>query len=271
VVDSLETGMPLLVASYNVLADSYINPAWYPGVAPALLARGARTPAIVRRIAELDSDVVCLQEVEPGVAAALSSWLEPLGYFGHYAPKGGVKPDGCATFVRTRSAAVRTVQTLAYRDGGGRRPASGHIALVLVLEWEALALAVANTHLKWDPPGTPPADRWGLRQITQLLEAREDLAPGCAAWIICGDFNAGPDSDVLRVLEEAGFASDYRDREHRATCVANGKAKMIDFLCYSGPLTAQPIDLAAIDDRTALPSEHEPSDHLPVMASFRPA
>jgi mRNA deadenylase 3'-5' endonuclease subunit Ccr4 len=262
--------MPLLVVSYNVLADSYINPAWYPGVPPALLARGARTPAIVRRIADLDGDVVCLQEVEADVAAALDNRLGALGYVGHFAPKGGGKPDGCATFVRSRAAAVRAARTLAYGDGRGRRPDSGHIALVLLLEWEGRPLAVANTHLKWDPPGTPAADRWGLRQVSQLLAERAALAPGCAAWILCGDFNAGPESDVLGTLEKAGFASAYWGREHEGTCVANGRAKMIDFLCHTPCLTARPLELPRIDDRTALPSELEPSDHLPILAWFSP-
>jgi mRNA deadenylase 3'-5' endonuclease subunit Ccr4 len=263
--------MPLLVVSYNVLADSYINPGWYPGVAPTLLAQGARTAAVVRRIAELGGDVLCLQEVEADVAAAIDDRLGALGYVGHFAPKGGGKPDGCATFVRSRAAAVRAVRTLAYGDGRGRRPDSGHIAFVLLVEWEGRPLAVANTHLKWDPPGTPSAGRRGLRQLTQLLEERETLAPGCGAWIICGDFNAGPDSDILHALGEAGFASAYRGREYLGTCVANGKAKMIDFLCHSGVLTAQPMDLPRIDDWTALPSLQEPSDHLPIAAQFRRA
>ncbi len=59
--------MPFKVASYNILADSYINPAWYPGTDAELLDPAHRHPALVERIARMAADVICLQEVESDV------------------------------------------------------------------------------------------------------------------------------------------------------------------------------------------------------------
>ncbi|MGA9828697.1 MAG: hypothetical protein WBQ57_10260, partial [Rhodanobacteraceae bacterium] len=52
------------IASYNVLADAYVRPDWFPRTSPALLEPGARTAAIAERVAGLGVDIVCLQEVE---------------------------------------------------------------------------------------------------------------------------------------------------------------------------------------------------------------
>jgi endonuclease/exonuclease/phosphatase family metal-dependent hydrolase len=67
-------------------------------------------------------------------------------------------------------------------------------------------LGIANTHLKWDSPGTPPAEQYGYRQVRQLLDACDACAPAETAWIVCGDLNATPESDVVATLHRAGFA-----------------------------------------------------------------
>jgi mRNA deadenylase 3'-5' endonuclease subunit Ccr4 len=98
--------MSFSVASYNVLADAYIYPEWYPATPPSVLDPSWRQSALVRHLAELSADVLCLQEVEAERFAVFDAHLRPLGYSGHYARKGGSKPDGCATFVRERSLLV---------------------------------------------------------------------------------------------------------------------------------------------------------------------
>jgi endonuclease/exonuclease/phosphatase family metal-dependent hydrolase len=106
---------------------------------------------------------------------------------------------------------VQAAHTLRYADGG-TQPASGHVALIATLNNEGRLLGVANTHLKWDRPGTPRASQWGYRQTTQLLEERSRIDPRCLAWIICGDLNALPDSEVLRAGDsvEGSLAGELR-------------------------------------------------------------
>jgi endonuclease/exonuclease/phosphatase family metal-dependent hydrolase len=157
------------------------------------------------------------------------------------------------------------VSPLHYSDG------SGHVALLAALEQDGFCVGVANTHLKWDPPGTPRAARWGYREIAEFLDERDRaVEPRCDHWIVCGDFNVTADSDVIEALTAAGFRDAYRGCEHMNTCNANHNARRIDFLMHTAGLTARPVALPPIDDHTPLPSETEPSDHVAIMAWFEP-
>jgi len=260
--------MPFTVASYNILADSYMNPAWYPGTDAVLLDPAHRHPALVDRIARLAADVVCLQEVESDVFWLIDERLTAAGYEGKYVRKSGGKPDGCATFLKVDTVALWAVQTLYYADVSGTQPASGHVALIAVVEREGRQVGIANTHLKWDPPGTPPAKQVGLRQISELLDGRAALAPGCSSWIICGDLNVTPDSTVVQLLQQTGFRDAYAGQPHAFTCNANRNARRIDFLFHSGDLVAEPADLPVIENDTPLPSAEQPSDHLSISAKI---
>lgn len=260
--------MSFSVASYNVLADAYLNLNWYPDTPATDLEPRQRRPALLRRVAELGANVLCFQEVESDLFAALQEHLRPLDYEGRFAQKGAGKPDGCATFVKTTTFTVHSVRVFHYADGKGAQPDSGHVALLHVLKYDGRFLGIANTHVKWDRPGTPEAVQWGYRQIAQLLRERDITTNGCATWIICGDLNATANSALVRLLFQAGFMDAYRGYEHMNTCNPNRQAKRIDYLFHTAGLRARPIALPTIDGQTVLPSVQEPSDHLPVMAWF---
>jgi mRNA deadenylase 3'-5' endonuclease subunit Ccr4 len=260
--------MPFSVASYNILADAYITPTRYPGIPATVLAPERRRPALLQHIQNLAADVICLQEVEPHVLRTIADHLQPCGYVAYYAQKKGRKPDGCATLVKCTAVAVRAIHTLHFHDGGGTQPDSGHVALVLLLDVESRVAGIINTHLKWGPPGKPRHEQWGYRQATELLEYRSLIAPACQAWVLCGDFNTTPDSNIISVLKRAGLEDAYRGREQMYTCNSHQKAKRIDYLLHTNALTSHPVDLPGITDHTPLPSEQEPSDHLAIMAGF---
>src|SRR5262245_16900968 len=120
--------MAFTVATYNVLASSYIKPPWYPFTPPSVLAPEHRLPALVWHLVGLDADVFCLQEVEEVAFGSFEAGLAPSGYTGHYTRKGGGKPDGCATFYRTAAFEPLGADRVDYRDGAGGRGDSGHIA-----------------------------------------------------------------------------------------------------------------------------------------------
>src|SRR5262245_33420327 len=139
--------MAFTVATYNVLATSYLDRGTYR-TPRELLRPEWRVPALVRHIASLAVDLLCLQEVEADVFAALASRLSPEGYIGHYELKGRDKPDGCATFFRQSAFSHRHSQRLEYADREkGPQEHSGFIALLVVLEHAGRLLGVANTHL----------------------------------------------------------------------------------------------------------------------------
>ena len=260
--------MPFSLTTYNVLAQAYITPTRYPRTPAPVLASVWRRPALVRHIVALGTDVVCLQEVEDETFAAVQQALQPLGYTGHFAKKGGGKPDGCATFVRQSTLAWGTVHHLMYSDGAGIERDSGHLALVVVGACKGRPLGLVNTHLQWDPPGTPPDRQRGSRQIKQLLQERGRIAPSCEAWIICGDLNVTSESHVVAVLRAEGFDYAHRTLAGTYTCNANARANMIDYVFYTGVFRAQPVAVPVIDDQTPLPSYDQPSDHLALTAYF---
>lgn len=256
------------LATYNVLAQAYITPTRYPHTPASVLASAWRRPALVHHVVALATDVVCLQEVEDETFAALQQGLEPLGYSGHFARKGGGKPDGCATFLRQSALTLRSVHQLRYTDGLGTERDSGHLALIVLLEYRGRALGIANTHLQWDPPDKPREQQRGYRQISQLLQERDRLDPDGEAWIICGDLNVTSESHVVAALREAGFAYAHRTSGTTYTCNANARARMIDYVFHSEALRAQPVAVPVIDDQTPLPSSDQPSDHLALMSHF---
>lgn len=242
--------------SWNVLADAYVRPAYYPAVPPALLRPGARTQAIADLIEASDADVACLQEVEPPVLRALARWDV------RHAPKAG-KPDGCVIAAR-RGAVIEEVRTLAFADGAPDREDSGHVALIAIVSIAGARVQIATTHLRWDRPGTAPADRWAVRQARALIAAL-DPSPELPA-IVCGDLNVEPDDEAYAMLRAAGLVDPCADRAPTAN--PNGRAQRIDHVLHAPSLRARVAPCLAIDDATPLPSPAMPSDHLPVVVWF---
>jgi mRNA deadenylase 3'-5' endonuclease subunit Ccr4 len=262
------TTLPFSLATYNILAQAYITPERYLRTPATVLASIWRRPALVRHVVALNTDVVCLQEVEDETFAAVQQVLEPRGYIGHFARKGGGKPDGCATFIRQSALTLRRLHQLMYTDGSGTEPHAGHIALIVLLEYRGRTLGIVNTHLQWDPPDRPRDQQHGYRQIRQLLQERALIDSRCEAWIICGDLNVTSDSHVVASLHAAGFDYAHRTSGVMYTCNANARARMIDYVFHTEALRAQPVAVPVIDDQTPLPSFEQPSDHLALMTHF---
>ncbi|MCE9582956.1 MAG: endonuclease/exonuclease/phosphatase family protein [Planctomycetes bacterium] len=246
--------MAFTLASWNVLAQAYVRPDRYPGCEPAALDPELRAGKVARHIGALDADVVCLQEAEAPIVKA-----QGIGTF-EFASKSGGKPDGCAIGIRGSVRADR-FETVKYSDG------SGHIALVAFLTTRIGKVAVATTHLKWDPPDTPAAKRFALRETDDLLAFLRRSAAGIP-WIICGDFNVTSDDEVIARFIKAGLKDAYATIPQAATCIANGRARRIDFILYTADLMATPRPLPPLADDSILPSTAMPSDHLPIAAAF---
>jgi len=261
--------MPFTVATHNILATAYVKPDWYEGVPEQLLRPESRLLAVVNHVEALHADILCLQEVEPTVFSALNNRLGPLGYTGYFEQKGQGRPDGCATFIRSNLFAVRQLQRLEYcdRENSPERN-SGYVALLLALESDGHMLGVANTHIRWNKPGTPRDEHVGYRQVTDLVETCRTFEPRCSDWVICGDFNAAPDTEVVGAMRNAGYVFAHADRPNVRSAVANGRAKLIDYVFHTAGLRAKPLDPPVIADDTKLPSQDQPSDHLALVAEF---
>lgn len=260
--------MSFSVASYNTLATAYIQVAQYRRTPAMVLSSEWRIPALAARVANLAADILCLQEVEPQTFAVLQSRLGALGYASQYARKGSGQPDGCAIFYRRADFELLEARVIIYADGRSAAADSGNVALVTQLRCADGVIGVINTHLTWDPPETSREEQRGHRQIEQLLAQYESMAIATNAWIIAGDLNVRPDSEIVAALGRAGFRYAHRGVTDAHTCNVGGNAKTIDYLFHSSQLRAEPRAVPPITDRTILPSAEEPSDHMPVAANF---
>jgi len=261
--------MTMKAVTYNVLATAYIEPTRYPFTPPELLDAKIRLPAIAAHIIKLDTDLLCFQEMEEEMFAVINHALSPLGYEGRLTKKGSGKPDGCATFVRSKVLEWVRLSRLEYADAIGETSRSGHIVQILVLRWEGRFLGVANTHLKWDPPSTPREHRYGYRQLTELLRVRQELAPECEGWIICGDFNVTVEDEVIQTLQRSGLQFSHANAHGVATCNSNRRAKMIDYLFHNETIESTALELPQVQNDTPLPGLDQPSDHIAVMANLK--
>ena len=260
--------MSFTMATYNILADAYVRPEWYPLTPGHLLNPASRRSALLSHLVEIGTDLLCLQEVEQATFAAIEARLEPLGYKGFFSQKARRRPDGCATLYRKAVFALSEAGRLEYADAQPGREQSGHVAQLLSLEHEAGRVGIANTHLKWDPPGTPISEQYGYQQAAQLLRERDQQVSGCTAWIICGDLNTTPDSDVIAMIQRTGLKFTHAGYPDAYTANTNGRAKTIDYLFHSEALCAEPLPLPPVGPQTALPGSIQPSDHVAVVARF---
>ena len=260
--------MAFTALSYNLLATAYIHRAWYSRTPALVLDPAWRVPALVQRIADINADLFCLQEVEPETFVALRTFLGERNYGAVYARKLARRPEGLVIFYRRAVFESVSARVIVYADGAGVEADTGYVAQLVLLRYAGKILGVINTHLTWDPPSTPILQQRGLRQMRQLIAQYHACVGDAGAWIIGGDFNVTPESESVEIALRAGMQYSHHNLADVYTCNIGGRARLIDYLFYSAGLSAEALVLSRVDDRTILPSAEEPSDHVPIMARF---
>ncbi len=253
------------LTSYNVLAAAYASRKLYPSVDGELIRWSRRAPAIVGRIVALAPDVACLQEVESAAWPGLEGAFAAAGWRGVFAAKGAGRPDGCALLWREDVLRFAAREILHYDDGEAGAEASGHVALIVSFESPAGLLRIADTHLRWQAATTRPESHIGFRQARELVDRCAAMAPAAFATVVCGDFDATPESALAALFRERGFVDAYASAP-QPTCNPHRRATRIDFIVSTSGLRPAPEPIPGIDGETRLPSATEPSDHLPITA-----
>lgn len=159
-----------------------------------------RQPAIIQNLRAIDADILCLQEAwadaersQPDDVAA------ELGLHAVYSPafemNGGW--SGNAVLSRWPIARHHTVE-LPMEGGGATDTDRGERRLALFVELDGPRgpLQVFCTHLSWR------ADWSGVRQaqVRALCELVASTRPRPFPAVVCGDLNAAPSSDEVRML-----------------------------------------------------------------------
>ncbi len=161
---------PLRVVTFNLLNDLTF---WHE-----------RSPLVVEGLRALAPDVITLQEVS--VAEDNAVWLaEQLGgYSVHMSPKTGARRqvEAIATLARLP---VLEHETLGFRQ-------QDRVAQRLVVQHGDARWTVVNAHLHWSLYD----DQTRRRQVQRLL----DWVPEGTPLVLCGDFNAQPHYQAVRLL-----------------------------------------------------------------------
>jgi endonuclease/exonuclease/phosphatase family metal-dependent hydrolase len=243
--------MSVRVVSYNLLVDHYASTA-----KPALASvpEDTRRPLLVDRIAKLDPDIVCLQEVEN--FDKLASLMHQKGYWGVFTRRNNGELEGCATFYKNRRFEIPTLTDATYFNDG-----TGRFLSRMVLQYKEHKLppiTVYNSHVDWGK-----CSRTELSSIASIA----DQSTGSA--VICGDFNVTPNETSLQTIRERGFRDSLAARPDQYSFdYWNGKTHYPNRIDY---IFGRNLDLrSAWTDGSAykLPTTEEPSDHLPVCTDY---
>jgi len=232
-LEHIQSGMAVKVLNWNILADIYATEQMYEYCAPWALAWAYRKTLIMKQIAALDGDIVCLQEVQnDSFETDLKPAMESLGFDYVYAPKtrtmftNKYTSEGAAIFFR--SSRFRKIdqfvldfdaKAVEYTSSGGinktqlNRLSRGNVAVFTMLEdlrHGGRPLVVANTHITADVD----AGDVKIWQTQTLLETLYDwvmrLSPTCPV-VLCGDFNSTPDSSVYELLMTGHVSHEIED------------------------------------------------------------
>jgi mRNA deadenylase 3'-5' endonuclease subunit Ccr4 len=254
----------ITVTSNNILANSYVKPEWFTRTESKYLDWNFRKQLLADKLKELQSDIICLQEVEQDAFDFLVKVLASYKYIGIYKSKIN-KPDGCACFYRSDKLNLEGVTVHYYNDKTNGETNSGHLAIITKFKFDIGIVGVINTHLKWDK--NKENNHIGLIQIRELVESFVNVDTNVYGWIICGDLNSVPSSAVVKELTNNNFIDIYASKEQN-TSNSNFKAKRVDYIFCSKEINGTPKEIREIDDMSPLPAESEPSDHLAITATL---
>jgi endonuclease/exonuclease/phosphatase family metal-dependent hydrolase len=154
-----------------------------------------RRPAIAATLAELRPDVVALQEVwgEPAGTDLAAELAGDLGYDHAYASRLSIDGVDFGNAVLSRWPITSSGSTDLPAP-----PGADELRLVLRADVDGPRgpFQVFSTHLNWR------FDHSGIRQeqVRVIAEAVAAARPRTYPPILCGDFNAVPDSDEVRLL-----------------------------------------------------------------------
>ncbi|CAF1536235.1 unnamed protein product [Didymodactylos carnosus] len=207
----------IFLLSYNILADLFADAQQYFNkTGKDYVSWPSRSMKILNEILSFNADIICLQEMQEN---HYHEWLAiemlKYGYTGIYVKKKrdwGAGNDGCATFYRHQKVELVQSSTIDYTDYARtlEKYFRSKTALeTLAIPTHSLGLYtlfrthlngkhfwVANTHITWHY--THPY--FQLFQVKTLISELERLNTQQLPYLICGDFNSGPQSPVFEYL-----------------------------------------------------------------------
>ncbi|RHZ01718.1 hypothetical protein DYB37_004809 [Aphanomyces astaci] len=277
------------IAQLNILASNLAKPDRFPYVQPPLLDWAIRKEILVRQLASLQADVLCLEELSDYWTFFRPTFLA-LGYDSVYVkrPSGHVsewsgekKMDGCGLFFKQSKFRLKEVESVNFSDEHDR------VALLVLLQEIATnqLVLVGATHLWWNSSKIDHQMKQlvelhrEMADLTQFIHAKytEDLPAGrTVPVVVCGDFNNSPSSQLYKYMENSFLRPDWTMKSAYADYrIADGTADTgsneplhttvnfrrcwaIDYIWYSSE-HVRPLSLLEIPSEAELRSEDGPA------------
>ncbi len=153
-----------------------------------------RRPAIAATLARLDADVIALQEVwDDGTTNLAAELAAELGY--HHVFASSMKREGFgfgdALLSRWPIARYQSIMLHGQQENGESR-----LALFAEIDGPRGPLPAFSTHLNWRFEHSHVRQH----QVTDLARFVDRMRPWTFPPIVCGDFNAEPASEEIRML-----------------------------------------------------------------------
>lgn len=208
------------VLSYNVLAQYLLecHPFLYTSCIPKNLNWQVRASRLYNEITSYEPDILCFQEVQETHLSSFYSKFEQIGYFGIFKKKTGQRYDGCAIyFKRSRFEIKNHISVEFYQPELPilNRDNIGIMVHLIPRELPSSPLVVATTHLLYNPRRTDvrlAQMQLFLAEIDRFAYFNNGRESGHLPIILTGDFNATPDSAVIKLLDRGHVsAGPYRD------------------------------------------------------------
>ena len=153
-----------------------------------------RRPAIAATLVRLDADVIALQEVWSDETTNLAAELAAeLGYNHVFASGKDVKGFGFGNALLSRWPIARYESTMLHSQ---KETGEGRLALFAEVDGPRGPLPVFSTHLNWRYEHSQIRQR----QVADLARFVDRMRPWTFPPIVCGDFNAEPASEEIRML-----------------------------------------------------------------------
>lgn len=268
------------LVTWNILAAEYARPSKYPWSNQQDLEWRIREPRIVRQLALIDADIICLQEVQVELWNGLLEKLNKHGYHGVLQSMGRGHPVANAILVRRGLSIVRTESR-----------SRALIAVIVDEKEQTLSpLYLANVHL--EAGSTQESDVQRFNQVKSLCKrlynqiSKDSHHSDCPTVVVAGDCNMLRDSALYSFL---ATAKDEKDNVinvpllplHDAYLnhpppwgpdvhMSYRSGHLLDYVWISDAievLRTMPItDDATTVEPKAWPSPQHPSDHIPIGA-----
>jgi CCR4-NOT transcription complex subunit 6 len=202
------------ICSYNILAQKFMNPTWYPHLDPKYASWDYRQTKIFDIIVEINADIYCLQEVDIIDFDNVSKLLSDR-YTYWFSPKVANRTDGCAILYRKNlfQEVSRTQLQLTHKTN----PCVAQFLALKHIYSKNKCTVICNTHLI----GKPDAVEDRVIMIQHIVETclrrgnSKDIVP--SSIVLCGDFNCSPKSAAYKFMKDGIVEPGFNEEGYTMT------------------------------------------------------